>query len=48
MATTASGSTAVDESERRRRIRRSALWLGLIALVFYLGFIALSVIRASR
>jgi hypothetical protein len=48
MSTGASGYTGVDEAERRKQIRRTALWLGLIALVFYVGFIAMSVIRGSR
>jgi hypothetical protein len=37
----------VDEDlERRKRIRRTALILVLVALSFYLGFIALSVMRS--
>jgi hypothetical protein len=48
MSTGASGYTGVDEAERRKRIRRMSLWLGLIALVFYAGFIAMAVIRGSR
>jgi hypothetical protein len=48
MSTGASGYTGVDAAERRKRIRRTALWLGLIALVFYVSFIAMSVIRGSR
>ncbi len=32
--------------EQRRRIRRSALGFTLLALGFYLGFIALSVLRS--
>jgi hypothetical protein len=35
------------EPERKRRIRRTALWLGLVALAFYIGFIALSVMRSA-
>ncbi|MDZ7645312.1 MAG: hypothetical protein U5K76_14585 [Woeseiaceae bacterium] len=31
-----------DAEERRTRIRRSALLFGAIALVFYLGFIAVT------
>jgi hypothetical protein len=31
--------------ERRRSVRRTALWLALIALAVYLGFIAMSVLR---
>ena len=48
MSGCADGYADVDEAERRKRIRRTALWLGLIALMFYAGFIAMSVIRGSR
>jgi len=48
MSALANGHRGVDEAERRRRIRRTALWLGFIALMFYAGFIAMSVIRGSR
>jgi hypothetical protein len=37
-----------NEADRRRKVRRTAIVLGAIALAFYLGFIVLSVIRASR
>ena len=43
-----SGYVSVEQDERRKRIRRTALWLGLIAFLFYAGFIAMSVIRGSR
>jgi hypothetical protein len=36
------------DPERRRRVRRSALLLGLVAAAFYLGFIILSVVRSAR
>jgi hypothetical protein len=37
----------VDEDlERRRRIRRTAIVLTIVALSFYLGFILLSVMRS--
>jgi hypothetical protein len=36
----------VDEIERKKSIRRTTLIVALIALAFYLGFIALGVIRA--
>ncbi|HVY23421.1 MAG TPA: hypothetical protein VG962_08735 [Steroidobacteraceae bacterium] len=40
-------SVATDnDAERRQRIRRNALWLTLLALGFYAGFILLSVSRA--
>jgi hypothetical protein len=35
-----------DDSERRRRIRRNALFLALVAIGVYVGFIILSVARA--
>ena len=38
----------VDETVRRRRIRRTALLLALIAIGFYAGFILMSVMRATR
>jgi hypothetical protein len=31
---------------RKRGVRRTALWLALVALAFYLGFIALGVLRS--
>ncbi len=34
------------EPERRRRVRRTAIVLALIALAFYLGFILLGVYRS--
>jgi len=34
------------DSERRRRVRRSALLFGGIALAFYLSFIVMSVVRS--
>jgi hypothetical protein len=33
--------------DRRRSVRRTALWLALVAAAFYFGFIALSVWRGS-
>ena len=36
------------DPERRRRVRRTALLLALVAAAFYLGFIIMSVVRASR
>ena len=35
------------EAERRARVRRSAIVLGLVALSFYIGFIVMSVSRAQ-
>ena len=33
--------------DRKRGVRRAALWLALVALAVYLGFIAMSVLRAQ-
>jgi hypothetical protein len=45
-------STAVvthdDATERKRRIRRSALLFGGIALAFYLAFIVMALVRGWR
>lgn len=35
-----------DDEERRRRVRRSALVFGAIALAFYLGFILIGILRS--
>jgi hypothetical protein len=32
--------------DRKRGVRRTALWLGLLAAAFYFGFIAMSVWRS--
>jgi len=40
--------TDQDAIERKRRIRRSALLWGGIALAFYLGFMVLAVVRSLR
>ena len=32
--------------EQRRRVRRTAILLGLVALTFYVGFIVMSVMRS--
>jgi hypothetical protein len=37
-----------DDSDRRRRVRRTAIILAAVALAFYLGFIVMSLVRASR
>jgi hypothetical protein len=36
----------VDEADRRRKVRRTAIIFGLIAAAFYVAFIAMSVVRA--
>ena len=42
------GAVAIfaNEAERRRRARRTAVILGLVALAFYVGFIAIGVFKA--
>lgn len=35
------------DEEQRRKVRRTAVWLALLAAAFYFGFIALSVMRAG-
>ena len=36
----------MDELERKKNIRRTALIVAAIALAFYIGFIALGVVRS--
>jgi uncharacterized membrane protein (DUF485 family) len=36
------------DQERRRRVRRTAVILALIALTFYVGYIVMAMIDASR
>ena len=38
--------TPEDLSERRARVRRTAILLGLVALSFYVAFIVMSVARS--
>jgi hypothetical protein len=40
-------ATAVTLADRKRKARRTALWLALLAAAFYFGFIAISVMRAG-
>ncbi len=37
-----------EDSARRRRVRNSAIFWTLVALGFYLGFIVLTLVRATR
>jgi hypothetical protein len=37
----------VDE-HTRKRVRRSAILFGLIALAFYIGFIVMTLVRGSK
>jgi hypothetical protein len=39
---------AAPEREQRRRVRRTALLCGLIALAFYATFIVFSILQARR
>jgi len=39
---------AIDAAERRRRVRRSAILFALIAAGFYVGFIVMMLLRATR
>jgi hypothetical protein len=41
-----SGALMVDDPQRRRRVRRTAIVLTLIALAFYFGFILLTIHRS--
>jgi len=41
-------AVTVDEEARRRRVRRSALLWALIAVGFYVGFILLTLVRATK
>ena len=43
----ATNMSQVDAAQRRRAVRRTTLWLSLLALAFYGGFIFLSVLRAG-
>jgi uncharacterized membrane protein (DUF485 family) len=38
---------ALNETDRKRRIRRTTIVLALVALAVYIGFIALGVMRAG-
>jgi hypothetical protein len=39
-------SLMMDASDQKKRIRRTAIIMGLIALTFYAGFILLGVLRS--
>ena len=41
-------ATAGGACEQRRRLRRSALLWGMIAVAFYVGFIIMTLVRGSR
>ena len=44
----ASAPTVSDDGKRRRDVRRSALLLGIVAAVFYVGFMAMMIWRATK
>ena len=44
----AEAPTVSDGGKRRREVRRSALLLGIVAVVFYVGFMAMMIWRATR
>jgi hypothetical protein len=37
----------VEAGKRKRGVRRTAIFFGLIALAFYVGFIVLTLVRAG-
>lgn len=39
---------AQPDPELRRRVRRSALFWGVVAAAFYLGFIVLTLVRGAK
>lgn len=47
MASSLETMNPTHDAERRRKVRRTALWLALLAAAFYFGFIAISVMRAQ-
>jgi hypothetical protein len=40
-------ASVTNESERKRAVRRTALWLALLAAAFYFAFIAMAVVRGN-
>ncbi|MEJ0037242.1 MAG: hypothetical protein WDO68_14385 [Gammaproteobacteria bacterium] len=40
--------SAAEQAERRRRVKRTALLLGLVAGSFYVGFIILTYFRSQH
>ena len=39
--------TEIRDPERKRGVQRTALWLVLLASMFYFGFIAMAVMKAQ-
>jgi hypothetical protein len=44
----ASAPIVSDGGKRRREVRRSALLLGIVAAVFYVGFMVMMIWRATK
>jgi hypothetical protein len=44
----ASALTVAEAGKRQRGVRRTAILLGIVAAVFYVGFIAMMIWRATR
>jgi hypothetical protein len=42
----AASMSGADAEQRKRAVRRTTLWLALLAFAFYGGFILLGVVRA--
>ena len=40
--------TVSNEADRKRTVRRTALWLAALAAAFYFAFIAMAIIRGSH
>lgn len=40
--------SATEQAERRRRVKRAAVLLGLVAATFYIGFIVLTYFRSQH
>ena len=40
--------TPAEQAERRRRAKRAAVMLGLVAAAFYVGFIILTYLRSQH
>ena len=39
---------ASNETDRKRAVRRTTLWLAVLAAAFYFAFIVMSVVRATH
>jgi hypothetical protein len=45
---TANAISTEEQADRRRRVKRTAVLLGLVAAAFYFGFIALMIFRGQH